>query len=240
MVCHPGTCMANLFQQNFASWIYPKTEATPTCSLNVQHFWVPSGQLQLQYPGCVYLTDPTLSQVLSLPPGPGLCSQFALSSPCQFCPTHLSVSCTGSFVEFSTCSAPQFQSDIVHHPCATSLFPDRLTSLFQTATHHIVLCCVPFSAVCIFIIQCTASGLVYYTSNPALNRESSASSYIYLLCLSPGEVSLTNIRELMNSHSVLYHEEMYVPSSTWLLGVPLSKAVLGHPAALNFVQHSHC
>lgn len=149
----------------------------------------------MQCPGWVCLTDPTPSQVLSLPPESGLCSQFALSSLSPFCSAHLPFNCTVSFMELSTCSAHQFNADMVHCLCSTPLFPDRLTSLFWTATHYIVLCCVPalLSAVCIFIIQCTASGLVYYTSNPALNRESSASSCIYLLRSSPGEVSLRNI-----------------------------------------------
>lgn len=135
----------------------------------------------------------------------GLCSLFALSSLYPFCPAHLSFSCTGSFVGLSTCGAHRFHTDMVRCLCSTSLFPDRLTSLFWTATHYTALCCIPalFSAVCIFIIQCTASGLVYYTSNPALNRESFASSCIYLLRSSPGEVSLESIREVMNSDSAL-------------------------------------
>lgn len=84
----------------------------------------------------------TPSQVPSLPPGPALSSQFALSSLGPYCPAHLSFSCTGSFVELSTCSAHQLHTDMVHCLCSTPVFPDRLTSPFWTAAHYTVLCCV--------------------------------------------------------------------------------------------------
>lgn len=163
---------------------------------------LPTSAQQLQCPGVGPSPRPRSLPAPESASRTGLCSPFALSS---LCPFYLSFSCTGSFVGLSTCGAHRFPTDTVRCLCSTSLFPDRLTSLFWTATHYTVLCCVPalFSAVCIFIVQCTASGLVYYTSNPALNRESFASSRIYLLRSSPGEVSLESIREVMNSDSAL-------------------------------------
>lgn len=133
---------------------------------------------------------------------PGAHIQPALSA---ISPSCLSSSCICSCEELSTCRAHRFHTAAVHCLCSTSLFPGRLTSLLWTATHYIVLCRVsaPLSVVYIFIIQCTASGLVYYTSNPLLNRESFTSSCAYLLLSSPGEVSLRNITEVADSRGAL-------------------------------------
>lgn len=85
-------------------------------------------------------------------------------------------------------SAPTRSSAPAALPDSTqcSPFPDRLTTLFRTDTHPLLLCCVStlFAGVYIFITQCTASGLVYHASNPLQNRECFLPFVFYLLSLS--------------------------------------------------------
>lgn len=104
-------------------------------------------------------------------------------------------------------SAPTRSSAPAALPNSTqcSPFPDRLTTLFRTDTHPLLLCCVstPFAGVYIFITQRAASGLVYHASNPLLNREYFLPFAFYLLSSSPGAAALRSIREGTDSRGAL-------------------------------------
>lgn len=158
----------------------------------------------MQCPGWVYLTDPAHSRVPSLLPGPGLGSPSSLS---PFCPAHLSFGCAGSLVELSTCSAHPFHADTV--PSVLHIFISRQInqSFLQL---HITLRCAAFLHCSVRFVSSSfrvqPQGL--FTTHQTLNRESLASSCIYLRRSSPREASLGNIREVMNFHSALRHEEI--------------------------------
>lgn len=91
--------------QNPSTLAAPIGGTAPARSLNPQRFQAPCCQRrapQLQRPGWVHVPDPTAPRVPNLPPGPGLCGQFAPSSLSPSCPalllTHFTLSVLHVFI----------------------------------------------------------------------------------------------------------------------------------------------